>query len=134
MRDMKPIMLAQLAAVLSVAAWAGTPPAPHQGQIAVGEIFSIALPCNPTTGYQWELKSINQRIAISTGAVEFQASPTAPGTVGAGGSCVLRIKGVRPGKTMAIMVYWRPWEKGKPAKTATTEITVLPKKKSSKQK
>ena len=100
----------------------------QKGEIAVGEIFSIKLPCNPTTGFKWEVKSINRKIAAPAGPAEFQEKPAVPGMVGAGGTCVLRIKGVKPGKTKAIMVYRRSWEKGEPAKTSAAEITVLPKK------
>jgi inhibitor of cysteine peptidase len=150
--DMKGIMLAQLAAILTCAAWTAQAqsPAPvnqadqprqeakpvvseadsQKGEIAVGEVFSIKLPCNPTTGFKWEVKSINRKVAAPTGPAEFQESPAASGAVGAGGTCVLRIKGVKPGTTKAILVYRRSWEKGEPAKTSTAEIKVLPKKKS----
>jgi predicted secreted protein len=104
--------------------------ATSQAEFAVGETFEIKLRCNPTTGYNWELKSINRKIAVPTGEVEFRESPAKPGTVGVGGNCVLGIKGVKPGKTKAVLVYRRSWEKGKPAETFTAEIKVLPKKKS----
>jgi len=129
---MKRILLAALA----WAVFAGSPDArakekgsePIKGEIAVGEVFAIKLPCIPTTGYNWELKSINRRIAIPTGPAEFQKNPGAPGKVGAGGHCVIGVKGVKPGKAVAILAYRRSWEKGEPAKTATAEITVVPKK------
>jgi inhibitor of cysteine peptidase len=146
---MKGIMLAPLAVALTFAARVAAaqstapvsqrdqsrqeakPAAPaaesQKGEIAVGDVFSVKLPCNPTTGFNWEVKSINRGIAVSTGTAEFEESPGAPGRMGAGGTCVLRIKGVKPGKTKAVFVYRRPWEKVAPAKTFTDEITVLPK-------
>jgi inhibitor of cysteine peptidase len=102
--------------------------APGKIEIVVGETFQIKLKCNPTTGYDWELKSIDREIAVPTGEVEFQQSPAKPGMVGVGGSCVLEIKGVKPGKTKAVLVYRRSWEKVKPIETFKTTITVVPKK------
>ena len=99
-------------------------------EAAVGETFQIKLKCNPTTGYEWELKSIDRKIAAPTGPVEFLQSPAQPGMVGVGGNCVLGIKGVKPGKTKAVLVYRRSWEKVKPVETFTAEIKILPKKKS----
>ncbi len=146
---MKGIMLAPLAVALTfaarVAAAQSTAPVNHadesqrepkraapttesrKGAIAVGDVFSVKLPCNPSTGFKWEVKSINRKIAVSTGTAEFEESPAVPGMLGAGGTCVLRIKGVKPGTTKAIFVYRRPWEKVAPAKTAAAEITVLAK-------
>jgi inhibitor of cysteine peptidase len=100
----------------------------QKGEIAVGEIFTITLPCNPTTGFGWELKSINRRVAVATGPAEYQKGAAAPGMLGAGGACIVRVKGVKPGKTKAILVYRRSWEKVEPAKTVAAEITVVPAK------
>jgi predicted secreted protein len=141
---MKRAILAQMALALAVTAWAGDKPkdrqteqavskvggvsSPARAEIAVGEVYAITLPCNPTTGYNWELKSIDRKIAVPTGPVEFQESPAKPGMVGVGGNCVLGIKGVKPGKTKAVLVYRRAWEKKKPAKTFQVEITVTAKK------
>jgi len=140
---MKRILLASLAAACAAAAWAGAAPdaAPTaeakpaaaaadsaKAEIAVGEIFSLSLPCNPTTGFNWELKSIDRKIAVPDGPIDFQKSPASPGLIGAGGTCVLPIKGVKPGRTKAVLVYRRSWEKGAPAKTFTARIKVLPKK------
>ncbi|MDD5627810.1 MAG: protease inhibitor I42 family protein [Elusimicrobia bacterium] len=142
---MKRAIMAQLALALAAAAWAGDKPKeagteqavnkvdavaqPSQVEIAAGETFEIKLPCNPTTGYNWELQSINRKIAAPTGPVEFRQSPAQPGMVGVGGTCVLAVKGVKPGKTKAVLVYRRPWEKKeKPAQIFKAEIKVLPKK------
>ncbi|MCX5795762.1 MAG: protease inhibitor I42 family protein [Elusimicrobia bacterium] len=134
-----------LATALAATAWAGDRPKagqteqavskvggvsrPDKAELMVGEVYSIRLACNPTTGYNWELKSINRKVAAPTGPMEFQQSPAAPGMVGVGGTCVLGIKGVKAGKTKAVLVYRRPWEKQKPAETFTAEIKVLAKKK-----
>ncbi len=131
---MKGIVLAYLAMALTVAAWAGDAQtaAPEsgsiKGEIPVGEVFPLTLPCNPTTGYQWELKSINRKIAVTTGPAQFQQSPAKPGMMGTGGSCLVGIQGVKTGKTKAVFVYRRSGDKGEPAKTFTAHMSVVPKK------
>ncbi len=121
---MKVLVRAQFILLLAAGAWAG----PMKTNIAVGETFHIQLPCNPTTGYMWELKSLDRDIAAPIGDIEFQQSPAKPGMVGVGGTCVLGIKGVRPGKTTAVLVYRRSWEKVPPLKVYKAAIKVLPKK------
>jgi predicted secreted protein len=101
---------------------------PKRAEVAVGEIFQVSLPCNPTTGFRWELKSLDQGVAAPTGPFAFHRDPVVEGVVGAGGSCVVWIQGVKPGKTSAVMIYRRPWEKRDPIKTFTTEIKVVAKK------
>jgi predicted secreted protein len=128
-----------MAVVWAAGAWSaeparkeGTKPVPAEErrkvEVAVGETVPIELACNPTTGYAWEVKSLDRRVAVPAGPAKFREDPEARGMAGAGGSCVIGIKGVKPGKTRAVLVYRRPWEKGGPAKTAAAEITVLPKK------
>ena len=49
--------------------------------------------------------------------------------VGVPGMCTLEVVGVKPGKTKAVLVYRRSWEKDvAPARTFTAEITVVKKK------
>lgn len=97
-----------------------------KADIAVGEILSIKLPCSPTTGYEWRLASLDRKIASPGGPITFQEGE--PGLIGAGGVCLATIKGVKPGRTVAIFVYRRPWEKGAPAKTFKARITVAVKR------
>ncbi|NNN05570.1 MAG: protease inhibitor I42 family protein, partial [Elusimicrobia bacterium] len=89
----------------------------------VGEIFRVRLPCRPATGYEWRLKSVNRRIAAPAGPEIFQKDDS--GLIGAGGVCVVSIKGVKPGRTKAVFVYRRSGEKGPPAKTFTLRLTVV---------
>jgi inhibitor of cysteine peptidase len=113
---------------LAAGARAGGAAPAGKARIGVGETYWIKLPCNPTTGYDWELKSIDRKVAAPTGPVDFQRDEAVRGMVGVGGTCVLGVKGVKPGKTKVVLVYRRPWEKGKPSRTYKAELTVLPKK------
>lgn len=97
-----------------------------KAEIAVGEVLSIKLPCNPTTGYEWRLKSLDRKIASPSGPMRFQKDES--GLIGTGGVCVLTIKGIKPGRTEAVFVYRRSWGKSAPAKTFTARITVAAKR------
>ena len=64
-----------------------------KGEIIVGEIFTLELPCSPTTGYRWELKSIDRKIAVpgpdgvphrSASSLAERAQGAAAGTTGRG--------------------------------------------------
>ena len=94
-----------------------------KADIFVGEIFHVQLPCSPATGYEWRLKRVDRRIAAPAGPIKFQKADS--GLIGGGGDCVLPIKGVKPGRTKAVLVYRRSWEKGAPAKIYTVRITVV---------
>ena len=120
---------AQPAAMVPVAAPAPVTAGPTAGTIAVGEIFTITLPCNPTTGFQWDVKSVNRKIAEPKGPVTLHPPPGTQGLMGTGGNCTLDIEGKRPGKTKVVLIYHRSWEKGKkPDQTFKAMLTVVAKK------
>lgn len=124
-------MMAHILLAVAAAGWSAQGPEADtvKARIAVGESYVIKLDCNPTTGYNWELKSINRKIAAPKGDVAFQRNEAPPGMVGVPGVCTLEVAGVKPGKTKAVLVYRRPWEKDvAPARTFTAEITVVKKK------
>jgi len=132
---MKRFALVPLTLAAALSAWAGDVPAAPaaskpadsmQSELVVGETLAIKLPCNPTTGYEWQLKSVSRKIATPVGEVEFQKSE-AKGLLGSGGTCVLTLKGVKPGKTKVVLVYRRSWEKGEPAKTFIAYLSVVAK-------
>ncbi len=141
---MNKIILAQLLVLLSVASRAAdvqpmsastvSVPAPvvagpAEGTIAVGDIFMITLPCNPTTGFQWDVKSVNRKVALPKGPVTYHPIAGTEGLMGAGGRCTLDVQGMKPGKTTVVLVYHRAWEKGKkPAETFKSKLTVVAKK------
>lgn len=94
-----------------------------KAEIVVGTTLPVRLACNPGTGYQWELKSLDRAIVAAAGEIEFRQPVS--GKIGGGGDCVLTLKGVKPGETKAVLVYRRPWEKGAPAKTFTVRVKVV---------
>ena len=82
-------------------------------QVDKGHTIEISLPGNPTTGYNWEIKNIDQSILKQSGDLKFTSDDTV--VVGSGGTITLQFKAVGSGKTQLELVYRRSWEKDVPA-------------------
>ncbi len=102
----------------------GESPHPAQIRIAVGETFKVELSGQPDGDYQWKLQELDRSIAEPAGVMSYQANTDRPGSAGAGGVYSLAIRGVKAGKTTAVLVYGRSLEPGEAAKTFKAEITV----------
>src|ERR1044071_6923546 len=58
-------------------------------EVHAGDRLEIALPGNPTTGFQWEIKSVDTDILQPVGEQKFEPSSNA---VGSGGSVTLSLE------------------------------------------
>lgn len=76
-----------------------------------GDVFSIALDSNRTTGYKWDLVSISDRKIVAYIRNEYKPVKTA--LIGSGGMEYWYFKAIKPGKAIITMKYSRPWEKNK---------------------
>jgi len=91
-------------------------------QIPYGEILTVQLEGNPTTGYVWETDVLDKDILIQEGKADFLRKSD---LIGSPGVQVFKFKAVGKGKTRLEMIYHRPWEKEKePLKTFFAEVTV----------
>lgn len=79
--------------------------------LKVGDRLEIALPGNPTTGFQWEVGSVDRAVLRPIGEPQFERSSDA---LGAGGTVTLRFEAVAPGAASLQLVYRRPFEKDTP--------------------
>lgn len=74
--------------------------------------FDVALSSNPTTGYQWQLKSYNKKQLKVKGMHYLKPSST---LIGAGGKAVFSFSlsptAPRPSHLNLLFEYKRPWEK-----------------------
>lgn len=75
-------------------------------EVVADELFVIALPANPTTGYSWQADVDGAYLALLS--QEFE--PSGPG-VGAGGREAFRFRPLQPGSTGLRFHYRRPWER-----------------------
>jgi inhibitor of cysteine peptidase len=88
---------------------------------AVGDMLTIGLPENPTTGFRWQVASVDAGV-LSLQADDFlQRASTA---VGSGGVRIFRFLTVNPGSTDVRLELKRTWEALPPTSTFTTRVSV----------
>jgi inhibitor of cysteine peptidase len=88
--------------------------------IKKGDTLYIVLEGNITTGYTWEVSSIDQEVIKQVGEPEYKTDSSA---IGAGGKISFLFVPVNVGRTSIKLIYHRPWEKDVPA-IKTFDITV----------
>ncbi|MSM40752.1 MAG: hypothetical protein GJT30_14140 [Geobacter sp.] len=79
--------------------------------VPVGEVVSITLGGNPTTGYAWELTEVDRAVLAPDPEPAYVADSALSG---AGGKYTFRFSARAAGSTAVQLVYRRPWEKGLP--------------------
>jgi predicted secreted protein len=94
-----------------------------QGRIVnlgVGESLEVVLSGNPTTGYAWDIASLDKEILKQVGEMEFK--PDREGR-GVGGKIIMRFKAQAAGETPLKLIYHRRFEKERPP-IKVFEVTV----------
>ena len=89
-----------------------------------GDVVTVTLVSNPTTGYSWQVMEIDNAILVQEGDPEYKQSPGSEGLVGAGSTETFRFKAVGSGETPLGLGYLRPWESVPPIETFTVKIRV----------
>jgi predicted secreted protein len=101
---------------------------PYDGRVTavLGQVFTVTLESNPSTGYRWEWVDHQDSIVEQMGEAQFKPRETGdPPLVGAGGWESFDFKAVQPGQMTLRLVYRRPWEEGvEPPKTFSLHVTV----------
>lgn len=95
-------------------------------QLKAGQVMSISLESNPSTGYSWSATSSDPAVMMQMGEPEMQ-EPTASATpvVGAPGMATLYFQAVKSGAATITLNYQRSWEQGvTPEKTITIMVEV----------
>ncbi|MDD5311095.1 MAG: protease inhibitor I42 family protein [Candidatus Omnitrophica bacterium] len=92
-------------------------------ELTTGNTLIVELPGNPTTGYMWEIVSVNTSVLKQVeSATKFKADTKLTGSPG---KVTLRFKAAGPGKTMLKLVCHRSWEKKiAPLKTFQVDVVV----------
>ncbi|MBL7977428.1 MAG: protease inhibitor I42 family protein [Bacteroidetes Order II. Incertae sedis bacterium] len=89
-----------------------------------GDLFSLSLNANPSTGYAWYPTEESKAIAVQVNDGVFKSSNTDPMVVGAGGTQTLPFKVVKSGEV--VVEYRRSWEKEvSPAETCRVTVQLL---------
>jgi inhibitor of cysteine peptidase len=89
-----------------------------------GEVMTVTLVSNPTTGYSWQVMEIDNAILVQDGEPEYKQSSSTEGLVGAGSTETFIFKAVGSGETMLGLGYKRPWESVPPIETFIAQIIV----------
>jgi inhibitor of cysteine peptidase len=91
----------------------------------VGEVITLSLEGNPTTGFNWQTTAIQGNAVEAAGKPEYVPQPHPPGTVGTGGTFIWKFRAIKPGKAIVELEYVRPGEKDiPPAETFTATFEV----------
>ncbi len=93
-------------------------------KVAVGTVFSIRLPSNPSTGYQWRLTDLADNAPVSLR--EHRFDPPSGRRVGAGGHENWIFNAVRPGAMELGLTYLRPWEPDQPHTQCVFKVEIQP--------
>ena len=92
-------------------------------KLTVGQIGTLELLGNPTTGYAWRCESSDSSVLNSVGST-YTASPS-NGLVGTGGTYRFDLKALKAGTATVTCRYYRDWEGAQTAlRTVTYQVTV----------
>ncbi len=93
-----------------------------KNQLNTGDIGSVSLKGNPTTGYTWQYKIQDESIVKP----DTESSVPDSGLTGAGSTFTWKFKALKPGTTTITFRYYRPWEGNENAlQTEEYTVTVL---------
>jgi inhibitor of cysteine peptidase len=96
------------------------------GQVTLdtGQTLVVSLPSNPSTGYSWEVESIDVAVLSQAGEPEY-VSEAQGDVVGAGGTETFRFEAEASGTLQLKLIYHRPFEEGvDPIDTFTVTVEV----------
>ena len=126
MSTLRSFLFTALSALPVLAAESAVKPIPVNLQ--EGQVATVLLEGNPTTGYRWQVAGAQK----SRSVVKVELS-TVDSDCGEGFCCgfptptTLTITALKPGKQLVRVIYSRPWEKNKaPADEKIFAVKVLP--------
>lgn len=88
--------------------------------LKAGDILTLSLSANPTTGYAWQVVQIPAQLNI-TGEAAYHPDSS---MIGSGGTTIYRFGIIATGKGKLSLVYKRPWEKNQ-APVKNCDITIV---------
>jgi len=88
--------------------------------VNVGEIVTIKLPENPSTGYEWQY-TIDENIVE---VMEDSFTPAERNLLGSGGTRMLKLRVIGSGEGKVVMDYVRAWENNPPIEHFSVTLIV----------
>ena len=89
-------------------------------EIRVGDELEVILPGKPTTGYVWEVSSLDSAV-LRLGKADFFANGEA---IGSGGMEIIKFHALAAGKNEVKLIFHRPFEQNMPP-LKTFAVTVI---------
>lgn len=89
-------------------------------EICVGDEFEVVLPGNPTTGYVWEVRSLDSNV-LRLGKADFFANNKA---IGAGGMEIIKFHAIAAGTSVVRLIFHKSFEHNIPP-LKTFAVTVI---------
>ncbi|MCF1252117.1 protease inhibitor I42 family protein [Pseudomonas putida] len=77
-------------------------------RLQVGQVLTLTLPSNPTTGYRWLLQNPAPNVLQNLGP-EVYSAPEDTGIVGSSGMSTWRFQARAAGEGNLVLVYQQPW-------------------------
>jgi inhibitor of cysteine peptidase len=95
----------------------------EQIELAPGEILVVRLESNPSTGYQWEIEELDERVLRKIEAV-FESAGGKDPPPGTGGWTNIRFETVGEGETTLRLIFHQPWTDQEPISSYTVQVVV----------
>ncbi|MHB9031720.1 MAG: protease inhibitor I42 family protein [Anaerolineae bacterium] len=95
--------------------------------VAPGQVFTITLNSNPSTGYSWYVVGDLPDLFEQVGEPVYKAAKASRNLVGGGGTLTLKFKAVKAGTAVLNLGYMRSWEEQAPAETFTVNVKAVAK-------
>lgn len=89
-----------------------------------GDMIVVALPANPTTGFQWDVVSEGDVLRQSGESEYIPDEPPDSLVDGAGGTAIFRFEAAGAGSAELALEYHRPWEEDDPIDLFAVTVTV----------
>lgn len=82
-----------------------------QGWVNAGDTFSVTLPCNPSTGFIWEVEHLDPSLNTMLAADQIRPYTT---TLGSPATCTYQVSAASDGIATLSLVHRRPWLPNQP--------------------
>ena len=88
--------------------------------LSVGEKFTVSLPSNPTTGFDWQVEFPPEQLRLDRREYDRDSD-----LIGSGGTTTFTLSGLKPGEAVVRFRYLRVWE-GKPVDERVVHVKIAP--------
>lgn len=104
---------------------AGSPAKPsHAAQATAASTTTLSLEGNATTGYVWQLISIEPQGIVTCSKARYVPFPHAEGMMGVGGTFVFTLQAHQKGMAKLTFAYRRPWQPDLEAQQRTVMLMI----------